>query len=670
MPDPFIGRKVGEYELKSLLGQGGMAIVYLGYDQSLKRNVAVKIVSKLIAQDPTFLERFNREVAVVARLQHPHIVPVFGYGTTEDGLTYLAMRHVQGGSLADRLHEGPISMGQVRKWFGQIADALDYAHNQNIIHRDLKPSNILLDDSGNAYLVDFGLARVVDIDEGTGNRPPAQLTKSSTFMGTPLYMSPEQIEQRSLDKRSDLYSLGVVLWEMVIGQPPFVNDSTFRIMQMHLTEMPQSPRRTRPGIPPELDQMLMKAIEKSPTRRYQTAREMADAFEAAVAGYVTSQNNTLLLRGTPQRTIPLTDAFTTSRFASRNRGIAALTVVVLAVLLFGGAALLPSLQASKPTPTATSARGNALPANRPTEGDITALKLTEDDIRKAPELFQGSFLGIIACSLSSEYHASYAAAARARAQDLGIRVELKNSDTKSDRQPSQINELMALGARGIVMCTLDPASSADTRTQAGQAGIPIATNDDTITTGGVAFTAKNEDMGRTAGEYAASYIKTNMGGKANVMVLNYPSLPQVKQREDALVAALQAGAPDAKIVGTYLGGTEDNGEAAMRTALKEHPEINFIVTINDAGALGAVRVLREVGKKADEVSIIGIDAVAEARRLIRNSEYFRASVDTSPVLVGRAGVDAVVKLLNGEAIPQVIRLPMPVVNKENVDKPQ
>ncbi len=665
MPDPFIGRKVGEYELKSLLGQGGMAIVYLGYDQSLKRNVAVKIVSKLIAQDPTFLERFNREVALAARLQHPHIVPVFSFGTTDDGLTYLAMRHVQGGSLGDRLREGPASMTQVRKWFGQIADALEYAHGQSIIHRDIKPSNILLDDTGNAYLVDFGLARVIDLEDD--NRMPAQLTKSSTFMGTPLYMSPEQIEQKGLDKRTDLYSLGIVLWEMVMGQPPFVNDSTFRVMQMHLTESPQAPRRIRPGIPPELEQMLLKAIEKNPARRYQSAREMADAFDAAVGNYVTVPN-TLLLRNAPSRTMPLTEAFTTGRYAQRNRGIAAATVGILAMLFFGAAAIVPNLQQTKPTPTNTS-KLLPLPANRPKEGTIDTLKLTPDDIVNAPKLFENSFLGVVACSLSSEYHSSYVAAARTRAESLGIRVELRNSDTKSDKQPSQVNELLALGARGIVMCTLDPASTVDVRNQAGQRGIPIAANDETLTSGGVAFTAKNEDMGRTAGEYAATYIKEKMGGKANVMVLNYPDLPQIKVREESMLNALKAGAPDAKIVATYLGGTEDNGERSMISALTEHPEINFIVTINDAGAIGAIRALRDAKKKPDEVSVVGIDAVAEAKRLIRIGEYYRGSVDTSATVVGSAGVDAVVKLLNGEAIPEVIRLPMAVVTKDNVDKP-
>jgi serine/threonine protein kinase/DNA-binding LacI/PurR family transcriptional regulator len=665
MPDPFIGRKVGDYELKSLLGQGGMAIVYLGYDQSLKRNVAVKIVSKLIAQDPTFLERFNREVALAARLQHPHIVPVFGFGTTEDGLTYLAMRHVQGGSLADRLREGPVSMTLVKKWFGQIADALEYAHGQNIIHRDIKPSNILIDDSNNAYLVDFGLARVVDLEEGRGG----QLTKSSTFMGTPLYMSPEQIEQKALDKRSDLYSLGIVLWELVMGQPPFMNESTFRVMQMHLTEQPQSPRRSRPGIPPELDQMLLKSVEKNLTRRYQTAREMAEAFDAALGSYVTS-NNTLLLRSSPARTSPLTGAFT-GRYARRNRGIAAMTVALLAVILIGGLVVIPALQSNAPkTPTPGGSRANVLPANRPLEGTIDTLKLTEDDILKAPELFRGSFLGIVACSLGSEYHASYVAAARARAQDLGITVELKNSDTQKDKQPSQVNELLALGARGIVLCVLDAESTLEVRNLAGKTGIPIAANDETVTVGGVAFTAKNEDMGRTAGEYAAKYITANMGGKANIMVLNYPDLPQIVERENAILNAIKAGAPEAKVVASYLGGTEDNGVAAMKKALEEHPEINFIVTINDAGALGAVRVLREAGVKPSDVSIVGIDAVAETRRLIRTGEYFRASVDTSATVVGRAGVDAIVKLLNGSAIPQVIRLPMPVVDRENVDKPQ
>jgi ABC-type sugar transport system substrate-binding protein len=657
MPDPFIGRKIGDYEIRSLLGQGGMAIVYLAHQEKFKRDVAVKVVSKLIAQDPTFLDRFNREVSLAARLQHAHIVPVFDYGTTEDGLTYLAMRHIQGGSLADRIRQGPIAIAQVKKWFNQIAEALEYAHQQGIIHRDIKPSNILIDASGDAYLVDFGLARVVDVDGGE-----SALTKSSTFMGTPLYMSPEQIEQRPLDRRSDLYSLGIVLWEMIVGSAPFSHESTFRVMQMHLTDTPPALRRLRPDLPPDLEAVLMKSLEKKLERRYQTTREMIDAFNNSTMGYFTSGTSQVVNRPT-NATEAITDTLTgviTGRYPKARRnmvrigGIVGIIVAILAVgLLTRGTA---------PAPTALRI------TDRPKLGKLDDLRLSEAEITRAKEHFKGSFIGIIACSLSAEYPTSLAAASCTRAQELGFTVKLEDADNKPERQPTLINKLIAEGTKGIALCPLNVDSSKVARETAAQAGVVIAMSDQSITPGGVSFSITNEVMGRTAGEYAAKYVNEKMGGKAKVIVLGYRELPQLITREDEMVNAFKAGAPNVTVLASYTGGTEDLGQLSIEKALVEHPGFDLIISINDAGALGGVRALRSANIKPSAVKIVSIDAVQEVRRLMLEDEFFIGSVNTSPVVVGRYSIDAILKVSAGGVVPEVIELPLVIITKENAQE--
>jgi len=643
MADPFIGRKVGDYELKMLIGQGGMAIVYLAYQANLKRDVAVKIVSQLIAQDPLFKERFDREVSLASQLEHAHIVPVIDFGTTQDGLLFLAMRHIQGGSLAERMKDGPLTMQQIRKWFGQIAEALEYAHRKEVIHRDIKPTNILIDGNGDAFLVDFGLARSVDAPNGS-----AQLTRSSTFMGTPLYMSPEQIDQGKLDQRSDLYSLGVVLYEMVTGKLPFSHETTFRIMQMHLTEKPPAPRRIRSDISPALESVILRALEKQPERRFQSAAEMHAAFEAALS----DNRHTAIIPRSPTANL---FAHRTPRAPRSSRQWMALLGAAATLLLVAVVALV----------LRNSGAGSALAVARPKTGTLDNIVLSEQDIAKLRGLPNTLSIGIIACSLDSDYGASFAAAARTRAEELGLNVKVEDSENQPDKQPTLINKFVASGYKGIVMCLLNEEGIKEAVANAAKAGVTVAVGGDNIVAGGVAFTISAEDMGKAAGDEAVKYIKEKLNGPARVMFLGYPSVSHVKAREDAMEAALKAVLPNVTIIGHYLGGTEENGDKAMREVLKANPQVNIILSINDAGSLGAVRALREFGVAADAISIFSVDASAEGRRLIRAGEYFRSSVDTAPTTFARYAVDAISKMQTGGTVPELIRLTVRNITTEN-----
>lgn len=206
-----------------------MASVYLGHQQDIDRDVAIKVLPPHPGQDSRFVERFRLEARTIARLQHPHILPVYDYGD-EDGILYLVMAYVRGGSLADRIRKGAMSPADAERLMTQMGSALDYAHRQNVVHRDVKPANILLDHEGHALLTDFGIVKLM---EGS-----SQLTGTGGLIGTPAYMSPEQAQSDDVDHRSDLYSLGVVGYEMLTGKQPFHAETPMQIVLKQISAPP------------------------------------------------------------------------------------------------------------------------------------------------------------------------------------------------------------------------------------------------------------------------------------------------------------------------------------------------------------------------------------------------------------------------------------------------
>ncbi|MBO9309432.1 MAG: serine/threonine protein kinase, partial [Chloroflexi bacterium] len=265
----FVGRTLGQYTLEAPLGKGSTASVYRAYQASMDRYVAIKVMTPEIADDPNFVERFQREARIIGKLEHPHILPVIDFGAS-DGIYYIVMRYMEGGSLDDRLRQRRLRIDEIAHYLDQIASALDYAHQRGVIHRDLKPSNVLLDRADNCYLTDFGIARV----EGAERR----LTVTGSVMGTPAYMSPEQAMGKPLDGRSDIYSLGVMLYEMVTGRLPFTADTAAALIFQHVYELPPSARQFAPELPEAIDALFNRALAKTPEARHSTARELADHF--------------------------------------------------------------------------------------------------------------------------------------------------------------------------------------------------------------------------------------------------------------------------------------------------------------------------------------------------------------------------------------------------------
>ncbi len=266
------GMQFGPYQMLRPLGEGGMAMVYRAYQPSVEREVAVKVLPQQYANDPQFSERFKREAKTLATLQHPRILAVFDYGQAE-GYSYMVMPLVNAGSLTDYLKGRTVSFSETVRIIGQIADALDYAHKRGLVHRDIKPANVLMDDGGNCLLSDFGIAHIV---EGS-----TMLTSAGAVLGTPSYMSPEQGQGTQVDARSDIYSLGVMLFEMLVGRVPYRADTPVAVMLKHVMDPIPVPRSLNPNIPPELERITMKALAKDPANRFQTAGEFAAALRHA-----------------------------------------------------------------------------------------------------------------------------------------------------------------------------------------------------------------------------------------------------------------------------------------------------------------------------------------------------------------------------------------------------
>jgi serine/threonine protein kinase len=359
--DELIGKTLGQFEILEEIGRGGMATVYRARQTSINRIVAVKILPRHLLHDPSFFERFEREVDVITHLEHPHILPIYDYGEA-DGIPYIAMRYLAGGSMAQLIRRtmGAMPLEQLEKPFVQVAQALDYAHQQGIIHRDLKPGNIMMDESGNAYLSDFGIARVLG----------SNLT-GSAIIGTPAYMSPEQANGLPLDARSDIYALGVVLFELITGREPYQAETPMALLLKHINEPLPPIQNFREDVPQAVEKVIAKATAKDPNQRFSSAGDMARSFQDSLHTPSTAPTRKAAATedpatvvpplatppplASPVQSIPAPITGTATAPAAERRsntpliigGVVALVVVigVIAVLALGGNA------ASTPTPT-------------------------------------------------------------------------------------------------------------------------------------------------------------------------------------------------------------------------------------------------------------------------------------------------------------------------------
>lgn len=663
-PSDLIGRQIKDYVIQERIGQGGMAHVYRASQTSVNRDVAIKLIHNDRTADQSFVQRFAQEASTIASLEHIHILPIYDYGI-EDDLTYIVMRLLRGGTLSDLLDSGPLPVEQAVELFSQFAQGLAYAHSKGVLHRDLKPSNIMLDDAGNAYLTDFGLAKVMGSN--------TDLTKTGNIVGTPTYMSPEQLRGEPLDPRSDIYSLGVVLYHMVTGRPPFeASSDVITVIYDHLEKTPPPPSQLNRELPPDIEAVILKALAKKPDDRFETVTQMSRELKLAL-GLGSSQE--------PRPIVPLPTLERPARPPQRTAVyILGGAVAFLAIIGLIGILLLSASQPPDAAAAQTST-AQALTENPVTPSITTVLKgesadaddivPTEAEVAAAQAaLGPDGFIAYITCNQSSEYHATQAREIREFAQALGLEVRIYDSDTDAYRQLTLIERARGDGAKSLIICPLDIELVDPTLQAASAAGLPMVLFDSGPDShGAVVLRGDNYELGRKPGRFAGQLIRDELGGEADVIILDYPELPIIVERADGLQDGVKELAPNVNIIGRFKGATRDFGKESVSRLIADGVHFDVILSINDAGSFGAIDALLEAGFARDSVIITSVDAELLAQQYIREGTFMRGSVEVGRTEFSKAAVDAMVRLLAGTPIAETIQVPPgEVVTREVLER--
>ena len=630
------GKRIGDFILEDRIGRGGMAMVYRAFQSSVNRHVAVKIMPLDLDEEfrVEYFARFDQEANVIASLEHIHILPIYAYGIHENEYSYLAMRLMRGGTLADLLRNGPLSLERTAAIFGQIGRALQYAHERGVIHRDLKPSNILLDEAGNAYLSDFGLAKVMEMS--------LDLTHSGNLVGTPAYVAPELVRGENVTPISDIYSLGVILYHMLAGRPPFEQSETGGVMALlykHVEQDPPPVRQVNPEVPPEVETIVMQALRKNPEQRYQSAQAMVMDMEA-VTGYRRTTSSYPVIpavSSTPLRAI--------QRWR-RNRILWIMGLIV--VLLIAGGVLLSQVD-EEPRPAVI------LLGER---GSIDTLAPTESEVGIARDrLGQSGFIAYVACSLEDGFQSRRAIDIEEIANSYGLPYRTYDSENDIYTQITQIDRARLEGAKAFILCPLSESALDESLLSMQEAQIPIVFVTLYEHPYGVKLDSSNYQIGLSVGNYAGQLIQEKWDGQANVLLLGFPGFRASERRFEGIEAALRNVAPSANILAQVQGYTRDEGYAAVSDFIQRGEEVNVILSINDAGAMGAVDALQEAGIPPDAVDIVSSNAEPPVLDLIRQGLYIRGSLAINREALSRLAVFGVIKQLAGATVPEFFTYP-------------
>jgi serine/threonine protein kinase len=560
-------------------------------------------------------------------------------------IAYIAMRLLRGGTLSDLLESGPIEIERAADIFTQIARGLNYAHSKGVIHRDLKPSNILFDDSGNAYLTDFGLAKMVENS--------LHLTKSGNIVGTPAYMSPEQLRGDPIDHRADIYSMGCILYHMLVGHPPFEasQSNVVSIIYQHLEKAPPPPSTLNPNVPALVENVVLTALQKDPNDRFAHADAMADALNEALGRKLSTVSFPAVhVESKPSMREADTHHLGAPNKRSRRLNFAVAGVLIVVLAAAAAIALYPKTIAPHSTPPTVLEDKSDIAANSAPSADEIA--------RAQTRLADTGFIAYITCNQTSQYHSAMAREIGDIATQYGIKSRIYDSDNKKEAEISQIERARSDGATGLIICPLDMTTLADTLHSVQQAAIPLVMmTSDSDSYGGVLISGDDYLMGVEGGRAAGRIIRDEMSGRANIIILDYPDLDYLVTRANGLEDGVLEIAPGAHIIGRYLGATSDNGEQAVTKLINDGVKFNVILSINDSGSYGAIAAMEKANFDPGSVIISSIDAESVARQYIESGHFMRASVDVGRMMFSQTAVNSMIKLLAGSTLPETYLVP-------------
>jgi ABC-type sugar transport system substrate-binding protein len=448
-----------------------------------------------------------------------------------------------------------------------------------------------------------------------------------------------------IDHRADIYSMGIILYHMVVGRPPFEISSSdiISLIYKHLETIPPAPSEINPNIPQPVEAVIMRALSKDPAHRYNDVRQMADELDIALG------RKTGSTFGTPTpRFVAHMPSTRPSAKSSRLPLIAAIVSVVVIALIAG--LIIVTQNQLMPLPKAVVQIGE--------EGAASDVVPTAAQIATAKRALGDGFIAYVTCNQTSEYHATQAREMGDLARQAGLSYRVYDSDTDEYQQLTQIERARTDGAKAIILCPLNAQLLDGSLKSIQDAGIPLVLlSSDIPGYGGVQLVGDEFLMGKKPGELAGQIIRDEMGGQANVIILDYPELPHIVTRANGLEEGVLEFAPEAQIIGRYLGATREFAEASVNKLIDEGIEFDVILSINDAGSFGAIAALEKAGIASDSVIITSVDAEVQAREYIRDGRFIRGSVDPGRAVASKTAIDIVIQLLAGATVPEQIFTP-------------